>query len=44
MENMDKGFTVFTTMGTDSLADKTPNAPEFVCPICPPKPKISRFQ
>ena len=31
-------------MGADSLAKKTPNAPEFICPICLPKPKSSGFQ
>ena len=28
-------------MGADSLAE---NAPEFICPICLPKPKSSGFQ
>ena len=42
MENMDKGLT--TKMGADSLAEITPNAPEFICPICLPKPKSSGFQ
>ena len=36
MENMDKG--------ADSLAENTPNAQEFICPICLPKPKSSGFQ
>ena len=40
MENMDKGL---TKMGADSLAENTPNAPEFICPICLPKPKSSEF-
>ena len=40
MENMDKGM----RMGADSLAENTPNAPEFICPICLPKPKSSGFQ
>jgi hypothetical protein len=31
-------------MGDDSLAEITPNAPEFICPICLPKPKSSGFQ
>ena len=31
-------------MGADSLAENTPNAPEFICPICLPKPKSSGFQ
>ena len=30
---MDKGLTV-PKMGADSLAESTPNAPEFICPIC----------
>ena len=25
-------------------AENTPNAPEFICPICLPKPKSSRFK
>ena len=33
-----------TKMGNDSLAENTPNAPEFICPICLPKPKSSGFQ
>ena len=28
-------------MGTDNLAKDTPNATEFICPICLPKPKSS---
>ena len=43
MVNMDKGLTS-TKMGADSLAENTPNAPEFICPICLPKPKSSGFQ
>ena len=31
-------------MGADSLAENTPNAPEFISPICLPKPKSSGFQ
>ena len=31
-------------MGADSLAENTPNAPEFICPMCLPKPKSSGFQ
>jgi hypothetical protein len=42
MENMDKGLTV--PKWADSLAQKTPNALDFVCPICLPKPKSSGFQ
>jgi hypothetical protein len=36
----------FTKMGADSLAVNTPkaNAPEFICPICLPKPKVLGFQ
>ena len=30
-------------MGADSFAENTPNAPEFICPICLPKPKSSGF-
>ena len=33
-----------TKMGADSAAENTPNAPEFICPICPPKPKSSGFK
>ena len=39
MENMD-----CTKMDADSLDENTPNAPEFICPICLPKPKSSRFE
>ena len=37
---MDKG-THYTKMSGDSLliAEITPNAPEFICPVCLPKPK-----
>jgi hypothetical protein len=31
-------------MGADNLAENTPNAPEFICPIGLPKPKSSGFQ
>ena len=31
-------------MGADSWAENTPNAPEFICPICLLKPKSSGFQ
>ena len=41
---MDKGLTHCTKMGADSLAENTPNAPEFICPVCLPKPKSSGFQ
>ena len=30
-------------MGADSSAENTPNAPEFICPICLPKPKSLDF-
>ena len=43
MKNMDKG-THCTQMGADSLAENTPNAPEFIWPISLPKPKKSGFQ
>ena len=33
-----------TKMGADSLAENTPNAPEFISPIGLPKPKSSGFQ
>ena len=33
---MDKGL---TKMGADKLAENTPNAPEYTCPICVLKPK-----
>ena len=35
MEIMDK-------MAADSSAENTPNAPEFICPICLRKPKSSK--
>ena len=41
MENMDKGL---HKMGADSFAENTLNAPEFIYPICLPKPKSSVFQ
>ena len=31
-------------MGADSSTENTPNAPEFICPICLLKPKSSGFQ
>jgi hypothetical protein len=31
-------------MGADGLAENTLNAPEFIFPICLPKPKSSEFQ
>ena len=31
-------------MGTDSSVESTPNAPEFICPICLPEPKRFGFQ
>jgi hypothetical protein len=43
MENMDKELTV-PKKGADSLAENTPNAPEFIRPICLPKPESSGFQ
>jgi hypothetical protein len=43
MENMDKELTV-PKNGADSLAENTPNAPEFNRPICLPKPESSGFQ
>ena len=30
-------------MGADCLAENTPNAPKFICPICLPKPKSFVF-
>ena len=38
MENMDKGLT-----GADNLAENTPNAPEFICPICLPSAQAQKF-
>ena len=32
-----------TKMGADSLSKNTPNALEFICQICLPKPKFSGF-
>ena len=34
----------FTKIGADSLAENTPNASQFIYPICLPKPKSSGFQ
>ena len=31
-------------MGADSLAENTPNNPEFTCQICLPEPQSSGFQ
>ena len=31
-------------MGAYSLAENTPNDPEFICPIYLPKPKSSEFK
>jgi hypothetical protein len=31
-------------MGVDNWAENTPNVPEFICPICLPKPKSAGFQ
>ena len=44
MENKDKGLTVQNGCIHISLAENTPNAPEFIYPICLPKPKTSGFQ
>ena len=30
-------------MGADKLAENTPNAPKFICPICLPKTKSLDF-
>ena len=35
-------FTLITS--ADSSAEDSPNAPEFICPICLLKPKSSGFQ
>ena len=43
MENIGKGLTV-TKISADSSAENTPNTPEFICPICMPKPKSSGFK
>ena len=32
-----------TKMGADKLAENTPNAPKYICPICLPKPKSLGF-
>ena len=32
-----------TKLGADSLAKNTLNAPEFICPICLPNPKVLDF-
>ena len=40
MENIYKEL----KMGAYSLAENIPNATEFICPICLPKPKRSGFQ
>ena len=39
MENMG---THSTKMGADKSTENTPNAPKFICPICP-SPKVSDF-
>jgi hypothetical protein len=43
MEKMDKGF-VLPKMGADSLAENIQNGPEYIYPICQPKPKSSEYQ
>ena len=43
-EKMDKELTVPKWVLIHSSAENTPNAPEFICPICLPKPKSSGFQ
>jgi hypothetical protein len=43
MKNMDMGLAVPKWV-LKSLAESTPNAPEFICPICLPKPKSYGFQ
>ena len=43
MENMDKGFTV-PKMGADKSAKNTPNATNFICTNCLPKPKSLEFR
>ena len=43
MENMDKEQTV-PKGGADSLAENTPNAPKFICPICLSKPKSFEYR
>ena len=42
IENIHKRLT--TKMGPDNLAENTLNPPEFISPICLPKPKNSGFQ
>ena len=37
MENIDK-------KGADKSTKNTPNAPEFICPICLPKPECYELQ
>ena len=41
IKNMDRGLT--TKMGADNLTENNPKTSEFICPICLPKPKSSRF-
>ena len=36
--------TYYPKMGADSSAENSPNAPEFICPICLTKSKSSGFQ
>jgi hypothetical protein len=43
MENRDKMPTC-PDISADISARNTPNAPEFIFPICMPKPKSSGFQ
>ena len=43
IEKLDKELTV-PKLVLISLAQNTPNAQEFICPICKPKPKSSEFQ
>ena len=43
MENMDKGGTHSTKMSAYSSAENTPNAPEFIYPICLLNPKKFRI-
>ena len=35
---------VYTKMGADSVAENTPNAQEFICPLCLTKPKSLGYQ
>ena len=44
MENMHGQGTHCTKMSANSSAENNSNAPEFICPICLPKPKGSGFQ